>query len=356
MTNMISDGSELQALEQAGTPEAATRLRQLAEAAGDKETRKVAKRALYRLSQRGIFPETQEAVVAQTDTGKVSDRLRAYASAFDGAGNQLLFLVVPDPDGGNPTLIQTILNDTEGVTSVDGLRMKRKDLEDRIGRFLEQLEAGLALAEIEGDYGRWLLDQARAINRQRGVPTPRGFLAWFQRVGEPRHAYEAVPIYSHISAEEVIADTSLSHAPADFFMLPWFDAWFLALDEIVPWFGPWVNAGVSELELSDSVIRERQDRVLDEATPRLITPEARARYQRRLELSAYVLYRRGQEATARRTLYFAQVLASEALVEQIPFARIVVERTLLAAVEQAMVNWGDAPEVPTEPSVNGEGA
>jgi len=314
------------------TPEAASQLQELAESAPDKETRKVARRALYRLSLAGVRPP-ERAPAPKTAEPTPSDTLRAYASAYDGAGNRLVFCVVPDPDGGWPTLLQTLINDEEGTKDFSARRMSRREVAERVDRFEQQLENGLAFAEIEGDYGRWLLHEARLLNLRLGQLSPPGFLEWMERVGEPRGSYETPPVFAALNPEEVRADPSVPHDPAAFFALPWFEPWFLAARDVYEWLDAWEKSEASVLAVPESAKAERRERIVTEAVNKLLTPEARERYTHRLEESADILRRRDKMEAARIALYHALALADNKPVADVPFARALVRRTIEAAAQ-----------------------
>lgn len=331
---MTNEAERIAALLAEATPDAAAALHDIAETTADKETRKSARRALYRLSQAGIVPpEVERRVVAEPVRPHATESLRAYASAFDGAGNRLLFLVLPDPDGGSPTLLHILINDELGLKDLEVVRMSRRDLAAQIERFEGQLDSGLALAEIEADYGRWLLEQARQINVRLGEPTPPGFLALLPRIGAPDEADAEAPIYGQALAEEVRADPSLSRDPEALFALRWFEPWFFDVRDVVPWLESWEQAEQSLVVQPDAVKEERRQRVVTEAVQALMTPEMRARYVARLEGSADALWRRDRQEAARQALYHALSLADNGPVDHVPFARAIVQRTIEAAMD-----------------------
>jgi hypothetical protein len=331
---MAAETEQIAAWLAEATPDAAARLRALAETTTDKETRKAARRALYRLQQSGITP-TERAAPAATPESRAGqdDGTRAFASAFDGAGNFLLFFVLQDPDGGSPSFVQLLMNDGEGVTSFNGQRTPRREVEARIAQYEQQLEQGLALAEIEADYGRWLLAEGRALSRRLRRETPPGLLDWLPRIGEPRGEYPAAPVDSGFDADAMRADTSLDRSAAALFALPWFDAWFFAVEDVLPWIQAWDQTGSSAIVLPENVRQERRERILTEAIPHLMTPEMQANYVRRLELSADILRRRGREAAAKQALYHALALSAEKQITESPFARALVQRSLEAVLE-----------------------
>jgi hypothetical protein len=334
MPEMAAETEQIAALLAEATPDAATRLRALAETTADKETRKAARRALYRLQQAGILP-ADRAAPAQTPESRAekADETRAYASAFDGAGNCLLFFVLSDPDGGSPSFVQLLMNDGEGVTSFNGQRTPRREVEARIAQYELQLEQGLALAEVEADYGRWLLAEGRAISRRLRRETPPGLLDWLPRIGEPRGECAVTPVPNYFDADAIRADTSIDRSAASLFALPWFDAWFFAVEEVLPWVQAWEQTGSSAIVLPDNVKQERRERILTEAITALMTPEMQANYVRRLEQSADILRRRGKEAAAKQALYHALALSEEKQITESPFARALVQRSLEAVLE-----------------------
>src|SRR5215471_7433528 len=112
MPDTTVETEQIAALLAEATPEAANQLLELSETTPDKETRKAARRALYQLSQRGIKPTSYVPSTDSTVSPRdAQDTLTIYASAYDGAGNRLLLLVLQDPDGGSPILAQLLIND-----------------------------------------------------------------------------------------------------------------------------------------------------------------------------------------------------------------------------------------------------
>jgi hypothetical protein len=331
MTN--EPNAPVQALLVEGTPEAAARLRDLAETTPEKDTRKAARRALYLLSQKGILPAVTQATVQPAfHPGTGRDGLRAWASAYDGAGNRLLFLTWPDPDGGSPTFLQTLVSDEEGVRDMDTRRIGRGELAQRLEGFAAQLEAGIALAEIEPDYGRFLLHQARTVNQQRRSRTPAGFLDVLKVIGEPTQEYTHSPVWDVLTPDAIRNDADIDRDPAALFALPWFDAWFLDVNDVVFWLGVIYDVR-GQSDLPEDVQKQKLNDTAREAADTLLTGELSARYTRRLEESADILRRRSRDAQARQALVHALSLKTASSAADSPFAVLLVQRTMQAAVE-----------------------
>ena len=338
------------------TPEAAANLRELADAAPDKATRKSARRALYLLSQKGVVPPAKasashDVVPTQNPKSKIQNSQRAWASAFDGAGNRLLLVLLPGTDSGSPTLAQILLNDETGVADWGGQRMTPREVEPKIAEYLAQLDQGLALAEIEPDYARFLVRHSRDRTRQMGRRTPAGFIEIANRIGEPEQTYAISPIYSRVHAEAIRADETISHDAADLFALSWLDAWFFPAEEAAPWTLAW---STSEL-LPDMERGERQAAIISEASPYLMNDASATLYARRLEESADILLRRNQSDAAHLALYHALTLRDDAPLVENSFARALVQRTIEAALaldreaRLAALGRGQLPTFPGGP-------
>lgn len=320
-----------------GTPDAADELQRLAETADTKDLRKEARRALFRLSQRGVNPT--EAVTVQRSSPPVAWKedgvpaLRAFASAFDGAGNRLLFYALFDPDGGRPTLADARISDETGVEEFHASRVSHKELAGWQERFRPLLDSGLAIAEIEADYGCWLLHEARAINTALGSRTPSGFPEYARRIGEPRELYARAAVYSEIDPDALRADLTIPRDPGDFFKLPWFEPWFLDAIDILPYLDRWKQEETSVVIVTDHAKHEMRERVVTDVAESLLAPPARARYVRRLEESADVLRRSGKAEDAKIALVHALALAEDRPVSEVPFARALVVRSFSATLE-----------------------
>lgn len=312
--------------------EAAAQLRVIAESTEDKNTRKAARRALYLLSQRGIAPPPP-APQSTISTPSASSRplLSAWASAYDGAGNRLVFLTWTNADGGHPSFLQALLNDEAGVRDMDTRRISRRELDERLEGYAAQLEGGIALAEIAPDYGRFLLHQARELSRQARHQTPTGFVDLLNALGEPEQAYPTAPVWQRVTEAEVRAEADAPPA-ADLFQLPWFQAWFLDVNDVVPWLSD-IYEVILDSDASEDAKKQGLEDVARKAAAELFDDDRSDRYARRLEETADVLHRRGREPEAKQALRHALDLREAASGGDSEFAVALVQRTMQAAIE-----------------------
>jgi hypothetical protein len=313
------------------TPDAAARLDEVARSTDNKETRKAARRALYLLAQKGVAvvrevsPTAPVAAVASH-----IETMRAWASAYDGAGNRLFLLVLTGSVGGSATVAQILANDELGIRDLTLERRRLRDIPPLMERLEGRIDDGLAVAEIEPDYARTLLTRFREINFRRSTTTPRGYVDLLPRIGAPETEYAEPPVYQHLPDDD---SADVPTDPADLFKLAWFDPWFFAVEEVTPWLQRWLSAESGVVVTSDKVREERKRAIAKEAAAALMPPEVRQRYIVRLEESADVLRRRDRLTEARQALYHARVLKSDAEIGEVPFAEAIAARTLEAAAE-----------------------
>ncbi len=336
-----SDLERIANLQTEATPASAAALQHLAESTDNKETRKAARRALYLLSQRHIVPpeRTMEAS-QQSASPSVSAPLIAYASVYDGAGNRAIYLSYSGTDGGNPTFVQFLINDETGIRDLGAQKLSRRAMAEMALTLEGQIDQGIVFAEVETDYALHLLAEARAISQRLRTQTPPGTAEWLARSGAPTGDYSRAPVYARLSAEEVQADANVPRDPHELFLLPWFEPWFLDVDQVAPWMERILTSVESPLELSEEIKRERAEGATAEAVNALLTGETRSRYVRRLEETADILLRRGLEMDARQALYHAIELGSDRPANQVPFATRLVERTITVAFAMQMQGEG----------------
>jgi hypothetical protein len=325
------------------TPASAERLDALARSTGSKEIRKAARRALYSLSQRGIKPQAASSNHAPRSAADRRETMRAWASAFDGAGNRLILLLLAGADGGHPTVAQILANDELGIRNLTIERKPAREITPLMEKLEGRIDEGLVIAEIEPDYARTVIEQFRSINFRRSTTTPAGFVDLLPRIGTPGEVIESSPVYARFSAEDLEKSADFPRDPADLFKLPWFEPWFFAVEDVVPWLHRWMDADNSTVVTTEKAKQERKSNIAREVASALISANMRALYAARLEESADVLRRRNRDREARMALFHATALKSDVPIGEVPFAVSVAARTLDAAAEMVAEAEAEKP-------------
>jgi hypothetical protein len=331
----LLDGPDAAALVEAlGEVGGETAGRALARHAGgaDRALRKLLRRALFRLGQRGIaVPTVEEPGVAVVVGGGVE--LEGLVSAFDGRGDRLIWLLRPQVGGGT-LLVAAEVHEPEGLRDVRLAEVSRKELRNVRERL--QRETGLRLVPadwrvldalvVEGQRRRTAGDAApdRARDylriRPQLVTTPPAEPA------EPRSALAGPPPESERPA--------LLAGSAELLAQPELRTWWPSPEAAAPFVDEIAAQRDTPLVLNRMQQEDRLQAVLVRAAAELYPRDAIAR---RLEGTAYVLAETGRVPAARQALAVVQALHAGAGLDDIPFLRALVQQgigTLLASEQQ----------------------
>jgi hypothetical protein len=295
----------------------------LAAEGADRAVRRAAKRALYRLSQRGVTapPRPAPKPVVERQPERAA---RAWLSGIDGSGSRAAWILFEGGFGGT-ALCSLIVNDTVGIVDVAGGEITKKRLEAE----LAALRASQKLPWVETEPARavGLVAEALALHREKATAPPAAFARW-QRL----FADAAPPEPPALPP----ADPALVERSAGLLELPEMAGWFLEPEAVQADAVELLVARESRLVVSDQIKAEREEAIVGRVIERELPPEARGRWARRLAEMALVF-----DATARPE---PAALARAAAVEladpgadarRHPFAQGLARRALEVAGEVA---------------------
>ncbi len=295
-----------------------------AEGRGKKETRKAARRVLYRLQQAGLtLPRAATKPVVQRGSEKA---LSAWVSAVDGSGSRAIWMLFEGAFGGL-ALCALIVNDQAGVLEAAGGAISKKRLEGEL-RSLRQSQK-LPWVEVPPARAKELVAEALALHARRGTEAPTEFSRWrgFFADAQPPAAPER---------RATLDPTLLDHS-RELLDLPELASWFLDPGDLQSAALDLLQAKESRLVLSDQQKAEREAAVVERVVDAAFTPEARGLWARRLGEMAWIFQATGREGEAR--LCRATALALEdpdRFPRHLPFARGLAERGLAFASEVAL--------------------
>jgi hypothetical protein len=312
-------------------PEAAAMLAAAEAQAPDKTVRTAIRRALYRLRQAGVAaPAGPRPPRPGADAPSPAE---VWASAVDGTGSRGLWIVFESPLG-ERTLFSALVNDTAGILDFAAGPVAKKHLAARLRAV--RGESTLPWISLPPTWGLELLAEGARRLEASGSPLPGGLTRW--RAWLPPATAEAIsPIYERLSRAEVSADPVALEHSAELLALPEFAGWFLDPPGLQAEALELLQAQESRLVVSDQVKAERRATIVERVIAAQLEPEARRRWQRRLEEQAWVLLETGRPAEARLAGAAALGLADpERPAHHIPFVRALVERSLEIAGEVAL--------------------
>jgi hypothetical protein len=295
----------------------------LAGPGAERALRRAAKRALYRLAQRGVAaapaPPPRPVIERQRERAT-----RAWLSGIDGSGSRAVWIVFEGAYGGL-RLCSLILNDTLGITEVAGGDITKK----RLDRELAGLRASQKLPWVETDPARavGLVVEALARHAAKATSPPATFSAW-------RPSFATAPIAAPPTLPDD-ADPGLVERSAALLERPELAGWFLDPESVQGDAVDLLASRESRLVLSDQLKAEREDAIVVRVIEREIDDAARGLWARRLAEMALVLDASGappEAATlARATAKSLETGTPEP--RRHPFVRALASRALEIAGE-----------------------
>jgi hypothetical protein len=287
--------------------------------------RRAARRALYRLSQRGI--DARAALPSRAVIPRQPERaVRAWLSGIDGSGSRACWILF-EGAWGRLHLCSLILNDLTGIADVAGGDITKK----RLDRELASLRQSQKLPWVATDPTRavGLVAEALALHARLGTSAPAAFERWRPMfVG-------ASPAAATPPARET--DPALAERGAALLGRPELAGWFLDAERAQPDAVELLQARESRLVVSDTVRAEREEAIVSRVIDRELGDEARGVWARRLGEMALVFEAEGTDEAAAIARAAAAGLAELGrAARQQPFARGLARRTLEIASEVAL--------------------
>jgi hypothetical protein len=248
----------------------------LAEHPAARGVRRVARRALYRLAQKGVTAPLH--ATPRPVVGRRAERpARAWLSGIDGTGSRAAWIVFEGGFGGT-ALCSLILNDTVGILEVAGGEITRKRLDTE----LAALRANQKLPWIDVAPPRAVaaVHAALALHERLGTAPPTGFARW-------RSAFE----YAEAEPSATVpapADPTLLERVSELLGLPELASWFVDPESVQSESLELLQIRESRLVVSDQIKAEREAAIVERIVEREFAPEIRQRWARRLEEMAFV--------------------------------------------------------------------
>ena len=301
----------------------------------DKNLRRLLKRYLFQMKSKGvevIIPEIEEGeplkfVIPEPPQAQV------YITGIDYVGDRLLFLSKSVLRWG-VVFFQVTLSDQDGIKNFSALDLKRKEIKN----FLKKVsQDGLfQFIEIPPDYGHFLIDEAYQVNLKKGIPLPEQFSHWKAEIDDLKGSITEPIIYSCLPKDEfpeATLSTSQDHYQS-LFELEEFKGWFLEPRLIWEYIEKLKDVEVSPLVLNPYQVEQRREELFSEAVQKIFDENFRKIFKRRLEETAYILFRANKVKPAKLTLLAAAGLGTPGIAsEKHAFLQKLVYRSILFYAE-----------------------
>ena len=301
----------------------------------DKNLRRLLKRHLFQMKSRGlevVIPETEESEPLKIVNLEPS-QATVYISGIDYVGDRLIFLSKSVLRWG-VLFFQITLSDQDGIKNFSAFDLKRKEIKNFLKKISE--DGVVQFIEITPDYGYFLIDEAYQINLKKGIPLPEQFNHWKVEIDDLRGSVTEPIIYSclpHDTIHEAILNANQDQYRS-LFELEEFRSWYLEPRLVWGYLEKLRAIEESPLVLDPLHVEQRREAIFSEAVQKIFDENFRRIYQRRLEETAYMLFRTNKEEEAKRALCAAWDLKPQGIAsERHGFLQKLVHRSILFYAE-----------------------
>lgn len=301
----------------------------------DKELSKSIKKTLYRLKNKGIEVSPPESVTkAKKEKKKVPlPAPIAYVTTMDPLGERLLLAVKPKSDQ-ELTIFQFLISDQKGINDLIASVTTTKDFKKYITKIENAKD--ITMVEIDLAYCHFLIKESSQRNHASGNRLPNNHFLWKKFFGDYDSNCDKAAIYTILNAEEIKAREFLLQQSEDLIEKCEYAFWVLEWKFLVDSYKELYEAEHSTLVLAGYQKESRINEIVKKTAQLFFDDKNRSLFQRRLEETAYILWKTGKVEESQISLAAALAFAPEGVSsEHHPFAIKTVEENFKFLKEQA---------------------
>ena len=293
-----------------------------------KALQKSVKKALHRLKSRGVVFDDSQAprqIVLGNSGGHLE---RCLASFIDATGDRMILMIRARPGGGYH-IAYLVLNYGTGIRMAHALQAGRRELPE----MLESIQGQAPLIELEPAHCQRQIALVQQLNLATRTPVPEEFFTLRDIIGIPEVMPETGAIYEALSPQELEMTRAQGTHAADLLNLPELAGWTLPESVVREYADALAEIDDSKIVVSETMKRERVDRVFESAMQEVLGEGPRAVMRLRLEETAYYFLQTGRRVEAMWALGAAESLLDDDF-ERLrvnPFAGALLERSLEGA-------------------------
>lgn len=299
-------------------------LLQLKEGLKDKAVLKMIRKAVYRLEQAGIEPDTSFKNRGRSLFKPPAKRpALGYISLYDPPDIRYGLLCIPaQPRGIN--VCSFVISQSQGFNECDSFHLTESALKQFVKNLSGREER--LLFEVPPEHIRFILQEAasRTFDLGRTVPTE---YEEFLRLGQAVPLPEEQIVYNMIETDELAGKVNLKNMAARLLEHKFLANWIL-VDELEPYYQKFREIENSLLVLNEAQKAEQRMAVYEKAEKEIFNPEMTAVLKRRLEETALIFLVEGEVDFAEGALALGMNLSEEvSLLRRPVFIQTLVARS-----------------------------
>lgn len=306
-----------------------------------KDVSKEAKRGLHVLKTRGVAVPEPPRPAAPAPAAATEPPLAAFATAIDGHGERAVWLPRAVP-GKGIEVAQAVISDERGLLELQLGALGRKEWRAFAKDVLAR-GASMGVGELDRGRAHALVVAARARNEVTGQRVPDGTDVWLAQLGPAAPPEDPAVRFPPLADEDERAALRASGLLHD---LPLLRSWLADEGYLRQLAARLDEVAVSPLFLDERQRSDQMQRLVADAAAAYLDAPRRAQLSARLLEVAAHLADRGDAAHAQSAAAAARALRAGRPAEEIPFARLLVEKAFPAAVAGATTPGGQPPGVP----------
>jgi hypothetical protein len=328
---------------------AAKVLQRMLKVSKEKKVRKTIKRSLYRLRGKGVVveeevqPVEEESILRPLQT----ESPKGFGNGYDTLWDRFLLLVVPHA-GRGWRLLLGLVNDTKGLIHFSGEDISRREFRD----YYEEVQKSspTPLVDMKASYVGFLFRQAYQLNLETEGSVPQDYIRFKNEIDGIKEEYARPLIYSYLDAGEIGEDERVLERGGDLLKVDLFYSWRIEADDIRPYADDVREAEESKIVLHQSQKEARFQGIYQKALSELFSGERRFVYKRRLEETAYLLFKLGKKEEARLSLAVALDLEKPLnLIQPNPFLFQLVVKSIFLLLAEADEKRAKEPSLIVKP-------
>jgi hypothetical protein len=281
----------IDALGEIPTAQTAQLLEEMMAMLRDKKAVKGIKRTLYRFKQRGLEWERTASPEQPILRPPHAGAPQGYVGAPDSTGSRVIVIARPRPQGGVRVYF-SIVSDQEGIQRLEVTDLSQKGLKEFIAASLSSEEFPVVEALV--GYCVYLMREAAGLSQRLNQPIPLGYKDAEPALRDVTWDDHTPLIYRHIHEESVKDNVRLLKESGELHKITPFSSWFLDPVEVRPYAEAMKEAEKSHLILTPQQKDARLSSLYREALEGFFPEEQRLLWKRRLEETAYILWKQGQ--------------------------------------------------------------